>query len=151
MLFRFYWLIDSHNDCGIKGRDEGKRTYPESTFWRRANWKTWFIRVQFRLRLISLSVDCSYIIVIRFHYCRYSSTITTFGALHRLILSSPSWQQFMTVRVILPKAWFPSNAKRATQGPGVQFLPFISLHQRYGTPYLLTFCNLKLLILLDVI
>jgi len=30
-------------------------------------------------------------------------------------------------------------------------VPFVSLHQRYGTPYLLTFCNLKLLILLDVI
>ena len=32
-------------------------------------------------------------------------------------------------------------------------MPFVSLHQRffYGTPYLLTFCNLKLLILLDVI
>jgi len=27
---------------------------------------------------------------------------------------------------------------------------FVSLRQRYGTPYLLTFCNLKLLILLDV-
>jgi len=30
-------------------------------------------------------------------------------------------------------------------------VPFLSLHQRYGTPYLLTFCSLKLLILLDVI
>ena len=30
-------------------------------------------------------------------------------------------------------------------------VPFVSLHQRYGTPYLLTFCNLKLFILLDVI
>ena len=30
-------------------------------------------------------------------------------------------------------------------------LSFVSLHQRYGTPYLLTFCNLKLLILLHVI
>ena len=30
-------------------------------------------------------------------------------------------------------------------------VPFISLHQRYGTPYLLTFYNLKLLIFSDVI
>jgi len=30
-------------------------------------------------------------------------------------------------------------------------VPFVSLRQRSGTPYLLTFCNLKLLILLDVI
>jgi len=30
-------------------------------------------------------------------------------------------------------------------------MPFVSLHQRYRTPYLLTFCNLKLLVLLDVI
>jgi len=30
-------------------------------------------------------------------------------------------------------------------------VPFVSLHQRYGTPYLITFCNLKLFILLDVI
>ena len=30
-------------------------------------------------------------------------------------------------------------------------VPFVSLHQRYGTPYLLIFCNVKLLILLDII
>jgi len=30
-------------------------------------------------------------------------------------------------------------------------VPFVSLRQIYGTPYLLTFCNLKLLILLDII
>ena len=30
-------------------------------------------------------------------------------------------------------------------------MPFVSLRQRHGTPYLLTICNLKLLILLDVI
>jgi len=30
-------------------------------------------------------------------------------------------------------------------------VPFVSLCQRYRTPYLLTFCNLKLLILSDVI
>jgi len=82
---------------------------------------------------------------------------------HGSISFDLTWKIYIWYRIVLPR-----TAERAMsmlkqihlpvnyfQFRGTTFhlvlMPFVSLHQRYGTPYLLTFYNLKLLILLHVI